>query len=174
MGPPEPQRPGRQESKFQPYNEETRWALSEIRAWIGEIKANQPPRWLSLLGRSGTGKTMLSRKASKEVGGRFRQWSKIMDALREGHWHAKEMLISYPILVVDDLAAAHETDLSRATMDVLAARRLGKWTIWTSNLSLEQVGDVSHRVRSRMLREGNRVVEILNTECWATRQTREA
>ncbi len=139
----------------------------EVSDWVEGCSS---PYWVSLLGNPGTGKTMLARAAAKALGIPFRRWSVIIDALRNGHWEAKQILIDYPALVIDDLGAAHETPFAMAFADELADRRLGKWTLWTSNYTLAQIGDtISHRVRSRMRRGGNRVVEILKTPDYCDR-----
>ncbi len=65
--------------------------------------------------------------------------------------------------IIDDLGAGEELERSylRNAVDRVADARLGQWTIWTSNLPLEQISrDLDRRVTSRMHRGGNMVIEV--------------
>ena len=158
------------ESEFDPQSgREAIWAQREASAFAASPELNAAPYWLSMLGNSGTGKTMLARSAhrylrSRGIPSQFWTWKGILEHLRQGHWDLKEQLRRDHVLIVDDIGSAQETEFAAAYLDQLADERLGKWSLWTSNLSLEQIGDnVSERVRSRMRRNGGVVVEILNT-----------
>ena len=140
----------------------------EASKFLQEILRGSFPRWLSLLGRSGTGKTLLAHtiRQSLSVSGlscQFWKWTSIVTLLREGHYDLKQQLARAPVLIVDDLFAGQSSDFTQAYADELADHRLGKWTLFTSNETLEQIGDRNNRVRSRMQRDRGTVVEILNT-----------
>lgn len=159
---------------FDPHNAELQWMLRETEEWVAAILGRKEPYWLSLLGVSGTGKTSMARAAWREVykirTAMFRKWTAVLDTLRDGDFGIKGALAAAPVVFLDDLAAGHETRFSQSAADEIADRRIGKWTIWTSNLTLAQVGDhLSHRVRTRMKGHGNRVVEILKTTPYCDR-----
>ena len=148
---------------FDPYTPELHWMKREAEDWLNAAS----PRWLSLLGSSGVGKTMIASALAKQRNATFRKWTWVLDLLRQREWGVKDFLIRRPVLVIDDLGSAHETPFAQAFMEELADRRLGSWTVWTSNLLLHQIGEhVSQRVRSRMRRGGSRVVEIVSTKDW--------
>ena len=74
--------------------------------------------------------------------------------------------------VIDDLGAADEAEKAYllGALDRVADCRLGQWTVFTSNLTLDQIGArLDPRIASRMLRGGNRVVE-LDTEDYNLRK----
>lgn len=160
---------------FEAYTPELKLALTGTERLVGSALAGDPPRWLSLLGVQGTGKTHLAKAATDAMRGRGQRaqmwrWSSIMDRLRSGQWDLKDQLFRIPFLAIDDLGAGHDTAFSQAFADELADKRLGKWTIWTSNLTYQQIGDgLSWRVHSRMMRGGSAVVEILETQDFSQR-----
>ena len=156
-------------NNFDAYTPELKLALTGTERLVGSALAGDSPRWLSLLGVQGTGKTHLAKAATDAMRDQGRRaqmwrWSSIMDRLRSGQWGLKDQLFSLPFLAIDDLGAGHDTAFSQAFADELADKRLGKWTMWTSNLTYQQIGDgLSWRVHSRMMRGGSAVVEILET-----------
>ena len=157
------------EFEFESYNGEMLWMLTEAEKFCCEYERRETPRWLALLGNSGVGKTMLAKYCAEHLGIPFRKWSWIVDLMRKRDYGVKDWIIGERAIVIDDIGAGYETSFAQSLLDELADRRLGKWTILTSNYSLQQIGDeISHRVRSRMIRGGNKVVEALNSKCWHT------
>lgn len=75
-------------------------------------------------------------------------------------------LASERFVVFDELGA--DRDPSGHIRDCLArtlCSRVGKWTIITSNKTLEQIGaDIDTRIASRMIRDGSEVVEVELTD----------
>ena len=82
-------------------------------------------------------------------------------------------LFDVELLVIDDLLSAHDPRgfLSSIASD-LAERRLGKWTIFTSNFLLDQIAKKETRVASRMLRSGNEVIQLDNIADFNLRKDR--
>lgn len=145
------------------------------------------PRWLSLLGNSGAGKTLIARivyrlyrwKFDGEINWtrsrlhgshlyRFRcgfmNWGTVVNQrMLKGDFRFLEDLRDYDFFAIDDIVAEHEKhrELSASKLyDVLEAR-LGKWTVITANLSLDQIGErLDPRISSRMLRGGSDVVDV--------------
>jgi DNA replication protein DnaC len=66
------------------------------------------------------------------------------------------------LVVYDDLGKKNDPKgLIADAISRLANQRLGKWTLWTSNFSLEEIGRrIDARVSSRLIRDENRLVTI--------------
>lgn len=145
-----------------------------------------PARWLSLLGTSGAGKTMLAQivtRAFRErcdgtldesfVGtgevrrkkGGFIRWKDAINRMLGGDYEFLDDLRSRWFFVLDDIAAESDNDRVRSLSasklyDVLESR-LGKWTVITANRSLEFIGrSLDARIASRMLRGGSVVIDV--------------
>lgn len=159
-----------------------------------DLQARREPRWLSLLGPSGTGKTMLARIVSRYVvrkgryyaiDGRagkvvqahetyFASWPEMVDEMKRGDFSTAELLcekkedrrgLKSPAVwfaVIDDIGQIEDTSKAylMGTLTRMFDARLGAWTIWTSNLTFQQIAErFDERIASRMLRGANIVVE---------------
>jgi DNA replication protein DnaC len=147
------------------------------------------PYWLTLLGAPGVGKTMLARQTFQQArncnpGDKSAIWQtgtgvydpnnrrprcvwfdapEFKDTFLGGFWDLPEYLRADFIVVIDDLGANADTRDNRLADGLyrLANQRLGRWTVWTSNLSLADIGaKIDARVSSRLIRDDNRVVTI--------------
>jgi len=141
-------------------------ARKECDAFLCDLITNEP-RWLSLLGNSGAGKTMLTRIMRRFVReettkkAMFIRWMTACDYMRKGDYGVIDAMANCEILFCDDIGAAYETDLSKKKILEVAERRSGKATVFTSNLLLEGIGnEIDVRVASRMLRDGSRVMQF--------------
>lgn len=141
-------------------------ARKEAEAFLCDLEENRY-RWLSLLGNSGAGKTMLTRIMRRYVrehtakNGMFIRWMTACDYMRKGDFGVIDAMAGADVLFCDDIGAAYETDLSKKKILEVAERRTGKATVFTSNLLLQQIGEtIDVRVASRMLRDGSRVVQF--------------
>lgn len=136
------------------------------------------PRWLTVCGRSGTGKTMLMtelfnfcernfRSSSKMDGDRASLISfvsvsslKLANDFREGFrcGYASEA----DFLFVDDVGAESDsTGFVTGRICDLLSERVGKWTLLTSNLTLTELGDAyDSRISSRIVRGDNVFVPL--------------
>lgn len=151
--------------------------------FIQEMKAKAPPRWLSFVGTSGTGKTHLARRIFKwhRQCGLFqahtdesralpevvypREWCRWPELAAElkgnsGYERLREVE-STDFAVIDEIGA--NRDASGHVTDCLAnalCARVGKWTVITSNKSLGAIQrDIDSRISSRMVRDGSVVLE---------------
>lgn len=154
--------------------------LQESLNLASEMVADATPRWLSLLGTSGIGKTMLAKRINRvfrremdgtiasasEVEirrrrGGFVTWRAVAGALRDGEYRWMDDLCGDWFVCLDDIGSEYATAFTNAKLFEFLSRRERKWTVITGNLSLEQISDtLDARIASRMLRHGNIVVDV--------------
>ena len=143
----------------------------------------RPRRWLTMFGRSGIGKSHIARglynwwKNSDECKGQqvnddygcifhgaFKEWPLLATELRanKGGDDIILELMQEPFLVIDDIgAAADRTGFITGQLIVLLTQRMDKWTVITSNKSLEAVEkEIDGRIASRMIRGSNRCLAV--------------
>ena len=156
----------------QEFHPECGVAAIEVQRFVNACIEDQPT-WLTLLGKSGVGKTMLARGISNYLRDEYRmeidfiRWITVCNYMREGNYGVFDWMAERRRLIIDDIGASHETPLSKAKICELAERRLGKPTIWTSNFLLENIASaIDARVASRMVRVGNRVVQFRECPDW--------
>lgn len=141
---------------------EAQWMLNDM-AHADVVE----PRWLTLCGQSGCGKTHLALRIRDIARERLRfprcqRWTvtRYAEMLRCGHWDLQAQLEGLDLLILDDLGAEAMSDMIRASLYDLLNSRLGKWTVITSNYGLGQIADrIDTRIASRLLRGGSVVVE---------------
>lgn len=163
------------------------------------------PYWLTLCGLPGTGKTMLARQLYVEAArinpGNYRHapvWvsghgthnpdnrrPKVVWLSPEpfksryigGEYDLPECLRADFMVVFDDLGAINDTrnDTMAEALYRLADNRLGRWTVWTTNLTLDEVRErFDARLASRLIRGDNRVVTITAPDYAAYAQAQKA
>lgn len=145
--------------------------------FAGALTRHQSPRWLSILGKSGTGKTHCAERlwilrdkldwSHTRYIGHVIYWPQFVEQMREnirdGYGTGKLLdMGSWPLLVLDDIGAERDqTGFAAEKLNMLLGMRVGKWTVITSNLLLKALSKVDDRIASRMVREpGNLVIEI--------------
>src|SRR6516165_7761858 len=147
--------------------------LDAAQDFIRDMAMETAPRWLSLLGRSGTGKTHLARGITRffktmatiyiEPGtgahlirrGGFIGWRKVVDHLRDGDYGIMDAVCNDWFVALDDIGAERASDFSVSKLDQVVDARLGKWTVITCNFSREEIAehmDVRWNLRKRLLR----------------------
>lgn len=143
---------------------EAQWFVNDV------VNKVRPRRWLALLGASGVGKTHLGRAisavVSEERPGLLAQcwsWQEVVVRLRRGEWEFLDYLIwEVDVLVVDDVGAENVSPAILAALNRLADGRLGRWTVWTSNLLPDHIRErLDARVASRLYRGDNVVCEVV-------------
>lgn len=148
------------------------------------LRASAAPRWLSLLGLTGTGKTHCAARLWESSLGRLSwlkcryqphkiYWPRFVSELRDGNSFARHRdMMDWPVLFLDDICAERDTTgFASEALNTLLGARMNKWTIITSNLLLEQIGAVDPRVADRMIRPPNLAVSV-KTQSYALRKIR--
>ena len=94
-------------------------------------------------------------------------WPEFVDAMRERVSQGLPLekyrdMAKWPLLCLDDIGAERDTTgFASEKLNGLLTQRVGRWTILTSNLNLEQIAQIEPRIASRIVREaGNLFVEL--------------
>ena len=153
-----------------------------VRFYTDMANLNQP-RWLSLLGPCGAGKTHLAKAVwsawktnlrdhtrtrhgiSARLEGKWIYWPQAVDRIRGGEYSLVPALEQADMAVIDDIGGEYDVSgFAASQLNRLANQRLGKWTIWTSNLSLDQIATkLDNRIADRLIRSGSSVIEMDTT-----------
>lgn len=160
-------------------------AVVESGRWIGRVKRNDAcGRWISLLGPTGTGKTHLAKQLWRFCMGQpdfnpltvshyptWLYWPTFVDQLRSGDaWKLFDDIQKWPYLAIDDFGAEKDTTgFAADKFNTLLGRRIGKWTIITSNLNHGEIANLDARIADRFIRDGNVVVKM-NCASYALRK----
>lgn len=170
------------------YEPSLRRAADEGARFVAEVAAGAPPRWLTFSGPCGSGKTFLSHQifaeAAKHNPGNASLWlagtneyrersrrprcvwmteADFAARLRGGEYDLPDYLARDFLVAIDDLGATRDPSAFVAdALGKLANLRLGKWTLFTTNLSLPEISErMDERIASRLVRPpGNRLVRI--------------
>lgn len=140
-------------------------------------RRGEPARWLSLLGVSGCGKTMLAKAVRQSVLHHrpestcaFFKWTSVVNRyLRQGDYGIIPYLAEdVDVLVLDDIGLETGSSFSNAKLGELLDARLGKWTLLTSNLLLADISEqIDMRVASRLVRGESEVVQLVHVPDWS-------
>jgi DNA replication protein DnaC len=168
--------------RFETFGEKKlREMLAAAQDFVRDMATGAPPRWLSLLGRSGTGKTHLARgisrffKAEASIyidrvtgahlsrQGGFIGWRKIVDQLRNGEYGIMDAVCNDWFVALDDIGAERASDFSVSKLDQIIDARLGKWTVITCNFTREEIAEqMDVRIASRLGRANNVIVDNIS------------
>ena len=149
----------------------------------GSVMRQEDPKWLVLIGETGTGKTHLGRKLNalakkfcrlhdqgdktlgprtegRSYNSRFFSWPGISAGFYRGEYAAVQDMQNEWFAVIDDIGS------TRAKMDDLVIDQLfqvldgrhDKWTVITTNRSLEDLARIDARIQDRLIRRNSRVV----------------
>jgi DNA replication protein DnaC len=158
--------------------------LTEASRFVKDVCAGGPRRWLTLAGSSGAGKTYLAKRIYRHV--REAVFFKTSATDQEIvypydwiYWPEAAKLLQQQVepeavyhsprtsfLVLDELGGIRDsTGYVSNRLAVILGQRENKWTIITSNLTVEQIGQrLDTRIASRLIRGRNVVVEVDATD----------
>ena len=166
--------------------------LGAAKDFIRDMAIATAPRWLSFLGRSGTGKTHLARSITRffkaeaaiciEPGtgaqlsrrGGSIGWRKVVDHLRDGDYGIIHAVCNDWFVALDDIGAERASDFSVSKLDQVIDARLDKWTVITCNFSQEEIAQhMDVRIASRLGRGNNVIVDGICVRDYSTRYQKE-
>jgi DNA replication protein DnaC len=149
--------------------------------WVNAVKNGKPPRWLTILGNSGTGKTHCAYKLWNYAHDKFDwtktsyhehvvYWPDFVQKLRMGESFAKrEEMKRWPVLCLDDVGAERDpSGFAAEELNSLLGCRVGKWTLLTSNATIKRLSEIDERISSRLIRPPNICVAV-QTKDFGTR-----
>lgn len=171
-------------SSFQRKTPEQQRVFDVVAQFAGDINFSRP-RWLTITGPSGVGKTHLAKEVYRhfmdyarfEVSldterhriegntGQFCDWRKFCSDLRGGSFGRVDDLEDDWFVVLDDIGSEYDPNgFVASTLDRICNTRSRsdrvRWTLITCNLSLEQIAHrLDARIADRMMRNGSVVVE---------------
>ena len=161
-------------------------AHAACKAWLqASCAGHRKPYTLTMSGRSGCGKTHLMRNAYRYIIGntpkiaRMWTWSALLTALRaEDAGFIMHTLGEVDFVFIDDIGAENISGdftrgLSCAVLCDLLDRREGKWTMFSSNLTLSEIAKTyDARIASRLIRNGGVICDMTDAEDYALREWR--
>lgn len=145
------------------------------------MKAEAHPRWITILGNSGTGKTHCARRLWKMLEHKCGYspdfnynpseiyWPLLVSQMRGGDYSQYHDAIRWRGLFLDDIGAERDPNgFAAEQLNTLLGCRENKWTILTSNLTLGQIGKIDPRMADRIIRRPNIFIEV-NTKSHSLR-----
>jgi len=89
------------------------------------------------------------------------QWTPFLRKLRGAEYWRLDDAIDANLLLLDDIGASSDSSFSLEQLYSLLESRIRKWTVITSNLTLEEIGQrMDTRIASRLIRHNNVCVEV--------------
>ena len=139
------------------------------------------PRWLSIIGKSGTGKTHICKRLwfyakEKSDWSRFNYfpkvifWPDFIQTLRAGDaFEMRQEMKRWPVLFLDDIGAERDpTGFAAEELNTLLGCRIDRWTLITSNKDAEGIKAIDGRIFSRLIR-GNNICVGIDTKDYSER-----
>lgn len=143
------------------------------------LAREEPKRWLTLLGPSGVGKTMLLKRLFRELandmriktktGWRSAQAAHIIPAEDLQDFRAPRDYAAYDLIYIEDIGAGSDDRAGagavlRSRIAELLQLRSGKWTMLDANLGINEIVErLDGRIASRLKRDGSWLVQIPNS-----------
>lgn len=170
---------------FEAYHPALASVMPAVHRFCSDVINGEEPRWLTILGPSGIGKTLALRQAFRMLSRNEHLWP-IRKYNRDGSLSSERMpqcahIIpgedlhdyraprdygAYDLLYVEDIGAG--AGMERGSGSVTASRvtellqyRTGKWTLLDANMSRRQIAQkLDERIASRIKRDGSVLIEL--------------
>lgn len=174
-------------SKFEARCQESRQMLASAVKFCLDMAAGEvEPYWIVFLGKSGIGKTMLTRGVVRFFRGRlsrlrdetrgqsgdyfcrrggFKEWAEVLNEMLGFDYSGIQQLKDDWFVALDDIGAEYEKNqaLSASKLYEILSKREGRWTVITANRSVQQIAQtLDVRIASRLLRHGSVVLDPQN------------
>lgn len=148
-----------------------------------DVKQKNPPYWLSFVGGTGTGKTMLSEiifnavrnlqhvrsHPTLTVGAHKIHWPEFVSKVFRGENYRVDHVKDANFAVIDEMSnGVDRNGFERDLLWRVIYSRVGKFTVINTNLTMEAIEKMNDRIASRMIRDGSVVVEC-NTQDFGLR-----
>lgn len=180
----------REVSTFRVDNNEARQTMfGEAAKFADAMVAGENPYWLVMLGVSDIGKTHLARElkvyAEKRLHGFvdpkngnywqkefiFLDHRKFSKAIKGGDYDIVNRVGKAFFAVIDDLLASRDPSgfVLNETEDIINMR-LGRWTVITSNHTMDNLRKKDMRIASRLRRNGSVILDIQTVPQWNQRK----
>lgn len=146
----------------------------DVREYHAALLGLVNPRWLTIVGEAGCGKTHCAKALWREVKRalnwntsrcvyipHFVYWPQFVGELRGGDgFDMLRDMQRWPFLFLDDIGAERDTTgFATEALNTLLGCRSGKWTVLTSNLGAIDWAKTEPRIASRMIRDGSRLLQ---------------
>lgn len=158
-----------------------------MEAWqfVVDMNRARDPRWISFIGNSGTGKTFISDMIHSYAYCNLEMsqhlslinpvmkvfWPKLLSQLRDQDYWRVQDLSDCNFVFIDEVSVEHDpSGFAKDKLCEILSCRVNKWTVITSNLTLQKLAEIDARISSRMIRGKSVVVEV-NTIDYALRKT---
>lgn len=145
---------------------------------LRDVFFGREKHWLSLIGSCGTGKTFLAGEMTKWA---FRSilneherlksgvvkffWPRLLSDLREQKYWLVNEIRDANWVMIDEIVIEHDpSGFAKDKLCEILSSRVGRWTVLTSNLSLERLGELDTRIPSRMVRDDSTVIDCTTTD----------
>lgn len=150
--------------------------------WATAFARGGEPRWLTLLGPSGVGKTHCAGRLWKRAA-QLSDWTRCQYVHREIYWPGlvqrlrageafgeRSDMARWPVLFLDDVGAERDTSgFATEELCVLLGQRERRWTLITSNLDLREFQKLDARIADRLVR-GKNICVAVRTKSYAARK----
>ena len=150
-------------------------------SWASAFKRGNKPRWLSIIGTSGAGKTYVAKQLWKYAKEKSNWrgcdyfphvvfWPDFIQELRSGaSYELRNEMKRWPVLFLDDIGAERDpSGYAAEELNTLLGCRVNKWTLITSNKDADSLKAIDGRIFSRLIRDENICVSV-NTKDFAER-----
>lgn len=174
--------------KLDEYHPSLAKAADAAARFVADIERGARPYWLTFTGIQGSGKTMLTTQTFAEARkhcaaatanhpqqfGTYDEMRRRPDTrwidetrfaklyLDDRQYDLPEYLAIEWLVCYDDLGSKRDgKDVLADALYRLANQRLGKWMLWSTNLTLDEISHrIDPRLSSRLIRDDNRLITI--------------